>query len=247
MSRSSFASFHLTGIKPSSGKMMTSSVDRLFENDSDVFISSNYNDFNQVSVPLSHVRNPLQAINSPNSTQFVQALPSIQEAASVQSKSPEPIAIQSLKSSSQSTIDQSSANVGGRESPSTATSTAKSSRRDSLTDKIVIPTQNQLQHQAAGQIHQQASIVNRSVAAEIPKNNTTNANRHIRFAAPNQKWERNQSIMLISFLTCFSSVAPINSTPAGGGELFEKFQRQKLNRESSVNSGASTDTWVHAT
>lgn len=48
MSRSSFASFHLTGIKPSSGKLMTSSVDRLFENDSDVFISSNYNDFNQV-------------------------------------------------------------------------------------------------------------------------------------------------------------------------------------------------------
>lgn len=49
MSRSSFASFHLTGIKPSSGKLMTSSVDRLFENDSEVFISSNYNEFNQVS------------------------------------------------------------------------------------------------------------------------------------------------------------------------------------------------------
>lgn len=48
MSRSSFASFHLTGIKPSSGKLMTSSVDRLFENDNDVFISMNYNDFNQV-------------------------------------------------------------------------------------------------------------------------------------------------------------------------------------------------------
>lgn len=49
MSRSSFASFHLTGIKPSSGKLMTSSVDRLFENEGDVFISSNYNDFNQVN------------------------------------------------------------------------------------------------------------------------------------------------------------------------------------------------------
>lgn len=49
MSRSSFASFHLTGLKPSSGKLMTSSVDRLFENEGDVFISSNYNDFNQVS------------------------------------------------------------------------------------------------------------------------------------------------------------------------------------------------------
>lgn len=51
MSRSSFASFHLTGIKPSSGKLMTSSVDRLFENESDVFISSNYNEFNQVRPP----------------------------------------------------------------------------------------------------------------------------------------------------------------------------------------------------
>lgn len=45
MSRSSFASFHLTGIKPSSGKMMQSSVDRLFENDGDVFLSSNFNEF----------------------------------------------------------------------------------------------------------------------------------------------------------------------------------------------------------
>ena len=45
MSRSSFASFHLTGIKPSSGKMMQSSVDRLFESDGDVFLSSNFNDF----------------------------------------------------------------------------------------------------------------------------------------------------------------------------------------------------------
>lgn len=45
MSRSSFASFHLTGIKPSSGKMMTSSVDRLFESDGDVFISNNFNEF----------------------------------------------------------------------------------------------------------------------------------------------------------------------------------------------------------
>lgn len=49
MSRSSFASFHLTGIKPTSGKMMTSSVDRLFENDGDVFLSSNFADF-QVNI-----------------------------------------------------------------------------------------------------------------------------------------------------------------------------------------------------
>lgn len=57
MSRSSFASFHLTGIKPSSGKLMTSSVDRLFENESDVFISSNYNEFNQVNLKKKAFQN----------------------------------------------------------------------------------------------------------------------------------------------------------------------------------------------
>lgn len=45
MSRSSFASFHLTGIKTGSGKVMTSSVDRLFENDAEVFHSSNFGEF----------------------------------------------------------------------------------------------------------------------------------------------------------------------------------------------------------
>ena len=45
MSRSSFASFHLTGIKASSGKLMQSSVDRLFENDGDVFMSNTFNEF----------------------------------------------------------------------------------------------------------------------------------------------------------------------------------------------------------
>lgn len=45
----------------------------------------------------------------------------------------------------------------------------------------------------------------------------------------------------------FSNIrtGPMNSSDAGGnggGELFEKFQRQKFNRESSVNSGVSTDT-----
>lgn len=45
MSRSSFASFHLTGIKASSGKLMQSSVDRLFENDGEVFMSNTFNEF----------------------------------------------------------------------------------------------------------------------------------------------------------------------------------------------------------
>jgi hypothetical protein len=45
MSRSSFASFHLTGLKASSGKLMQSSVDRLFENDNEVFMSNTFNEF----------------------------------------------------------------------------------------------------------------------------------------------------------------------------------------------------------
>lgn len=89
--------------------------------------------------------------------------------------------MQLLKSSSHTIIDQSTVSAGGRESPSTANSTAKSSRRDSLTDKIVIPTQNQLQNHAAEQIHQQTTAINRSMAAEIPKNNGTNVNRNIRY------------------------------------------------------------------
>ncbi|XP_055630951.1 WD repeat-containing protein 47 isoform X2 [Toxorhynchites rutilus septentrionalis] len=114
MSRSSFASFHLTGIKPSSGKLMTSSVDRLFENGDggDVYRSSNFSEYQQ-------------------------GLPSIEEIASVQSKSPElqPVAGAIVKTSD---IHQSS---GERDSPNTTNSTAKSSRRDSLTDKIATTNQ----------------------------------------------------------------------------------------------------------
>lgn len=50
MSRSSFASFHLTGIKASSGKLMQSSVDRLFENDGDVFMSNTFNEFQVIII-----------------------------------------------------------------------------------------------------------------------------------------------------------------------------------------------------
>lgn len=142
MSRSSFASFHLTGIKPSSGKMMTSSVDRLFENEGEVFISSNYSDFNQ-------------------------PLPAIQEVtSSAQSKSPEPNSNQMPK-----LLDQ-SVSSGGRESPSTATSTAKSSRRDSLTDKVIVPTQTQLQQQAVGRINQQLPQA-KPIPFEAPKSVTS--------------------------------------------------------------------------
>lgn len=90
MSRSSFASFHLTGIKPSSGKMMTSSVDRLFESDSDVFLSNNFNEFQVGNFAYFKVT----AIVFNNQFLFFikpQVLPSIDEIASVNSKSPEPV------------------------------------------------------------------------------------------------------------------------------------------------------------
>lgn len=76
-------------------------------------------------------------------------------------------------------IDQISSS-GGCESPSTATSTAKSSRRDSLTDKVVIPTQTQLQHHAVGQLQQQQHQqqqqpvpLTKAMAFEIPKSITS--------------------------------------------------------------------------
>ncbi|GAB0097046.1 WD repeat-containing protein 47 [Sergentomyia squamirostris] len=159
MSRSSFASFHLTGIKPSSGKLMTSSVDRLFENDGEVFLSSNYNDF--------------------------QGLPSIQEAPSVPSKSPDLGKV-------------SEESPAGRDSPNTATSTAKSSRRDSLSEKIV--------H------HDLHALPNPPLAAHPPA----------RVVTPPQVTE------------VIKKILPEPTTAQAGGELFEKFQRQKLSKEQST-------------
>ncbi|XP_043287046.1 WD repeat-containing protein 47 isoform X2 [Venturia canescens] len=112
MSRSSFASFHLTGFK--NNKLMNTSVDRLFENEGDVFLSSSYAEFQQ--------------------------LPSIQEtisAAAAQPKAPPRTRGQS-KSPDGLKADPSAAStperrLPGRESP--APSTARSSRRDSLADK----------------------------------------------------------------------------------------------------------------
>lgn len=90
MTRSSFASFHLTGVK-AGGKLMNTSVDLLFEHDPDVFLSSSYG------------RDP--------------ELPSLGEKSTVVS--------------TPSTPDHK-----GRESPSSSTTTtARSSRRDSLSDK----------------------------------------------------------------------------------------------------------------
>lgn len=53
------------------------------------------------------------------------------------------------------------------------------------------------------------------------------------------------TVLLLLFCSNNISVGPMNSSDAGGnggGELFEKFQRQKLNRETAVLAGVMTDT-----
>lgn len=73
-------------------------------------------------------------------------------------------------------LDSTTSNSGGRDSPGTATSTAKSSRRDSLTDKVVIPTQSQLQQkqQSTNQMQPQPTQmqVPKAKAFEIPVNDS---------------------------------------------------------------------------
>lgn len=117
MSRSSFASFHLTGFK--NNKLMNTSVDRLFENESDVFLSSSYAEFQQ----LPSIQEAINAAQ-PKGTQL---------RARASSKSPDG---GKMNPSAASTPER---RMPGRESP--ALSTARSSRRDSLTDKPVgVPT-----------------------------------------------------------------------------------------------------------
>uniref|UniRef100_A0A8D9ESI7 WD repeat-containing protein 47 n=1 Tax=Cacopsylla melanoneura TaxID=428564 RepID=A0A8D9ESI7_9HEMI len=103
MTRSSFASFHLTGMKNS--KLMTTSVDKLFENDSDVFLSSSYHhDFNNGGGGGG--------------------LPSISEL----NTRPDPCPPSPLNSSPD--------HIRGKESsPASSCATARSSRRDSLSEK----------------------------------------------------------------------------------------------------------------
>lgn len=118
MSRSSFASFHLTGFK--SNKLMNTSVDRLFENDNEeVFLSTTYADFQPAtSVVETSTPKPTNANNK------------------IPTKSPD-----SKKSSNVSTT-ASSPDQRIKDSPS---STARSSRRDSLVERpfqtIVPPSQ----------------------------------------------------------------------------------------------------------
>lgn len=110
MSRSSFASFHLTGIK--NNKLMNASVDRLFENENDVFLSNSYADFQQLPAIQEQTSTPKNISTS---------LPKNQSRPL--SKSPE------RKISSASTPEHK-----GRESPASI-GTARSSRRDSLNER----------------------------------------------------------------------------------------------------------------
>ncbi|XP_049812299.1 WD repeat-containing protein 47 [Schistocerca nitens] len=113
MSRSSFASFHLTGYK--NNKLMNTSVDRLFENDGDVFLSTSYSEFQPPSpAGASTAKRPVRG----------------------QSRSPDRKAGGGALSSAASTPEH-----RGRDSPATASSTAttaRSSRRDSLSDRCSV-------------------------------------------------------------------------------------------------------------
>jgi hypothetical protein len=113
MSRSSFASFHLTGYK--SNKLMNTSVDRLFENDGDVFLSSSYADFQQLPAILESTPKPQPPPRARGRSR------------SPDKKGSTGVAISSAASTPEHR---------GRESPATA----RSSRRDSLTDKVVVPS-----------------------------------------------------------------------------------------------------------
>lgn len=113
MSRSSFASFHLTGIK--NNKAMNTSVDRLFENENDVFLSNSYVEFQQLALIQEHTS------STPNQVGDAATLPQVR----TRSKSPE------RKISSASTPEHK-----GRESPASV-GTARSSRRDSLNERPV--------------------------------------------------------------------------------------------------------------
>ncbi|KAJ8925200.1 hypothetical protein NQ315_001386 [Exocentrus adspersus] len=109
MSRSSFASFHLTGIK--NNKLMNTSVDRLFENEGEVFLSNSYAEFQQ--------------------------LPSIQEQTSTPKTHSNTLpGMHSTKSPERKVSNASTPEHRGRESPASM-GTARSSRRDSLNERPV--------------------------------------------------------------------------------------------------------------
>lgn len=161
MSRSSFASFHLTGFK--NNKLMNTSVDRLFENEGDVFLSSSYAEFQQLPSIQETLSNAIQPKAPPRTRG--------------QSQSPDGVClfnyfmlVEKLMNKKLifvyinilgGKIDPSAASTPerrapGRESP--ALSTARSSRRDSLADKptgvaVKIPEPTIISQQLRGGIN----------------------------------------------------------------------------------------------
>lgn len=112
MSRSSFASFHLTGHK--NNKLMNTSVDRLFDNDGEVFLSSSYTEFQLPSISEQH------------------STPVAGTTRSRRDRSGSP----ADKRPSQGGAPSNASTPEHRSSASTST-TARSSRRDSLSDKPI--------------------------------------------------------------------------------------------------------------
>uniref|UniRef100_A0A336KH97 CSON010407 protein n=1 Tax=Culicoides sonorensis TaxID=179676 RepID=A0A336KH97_CULSO len=187
MSRSSFPSFHLndknkpatgannTSTSMTSGRMMTSSVDRLFENEGDVFISNHFIDFQ--ALPCIHETNPstgkvvdINATGASKTTEIVLE--------------------------------------GENERDSPITSTAKSSRRDSLNEKIYLST-----------------------------NEPPPVLRNEPIPVMQQRLPPQQTVV---------NNGQINGNGSGGGELFEKFQKQKqtvvveVNKNRPVSTASST-------
>uniref|UniRef100_A0A182MQ08 CTLH domain-containing protein n=1 Tax=Anopheles culicifacies TaxID=139723 RepID=A0A182MQ08_9DIPT len=216
MSRSSFASFHLTGIKPSSGKLMTSSVDRLFENGDggETYRSSNF-------------------------AEYQQGLPSIDEIASVQSKSPDLQAVAGAVVKA-CDIHQNSAE---RDSPNTTNSTAKSSRRDSLSEKITTtqqPIPTGLPHHSQPQPSVPPSAISTPGSTAGP-NSANSPVPPLPAGAP-------PSVAGVIYDQPKPAVKSAHNPPvannygtingngtaagSGGGELYEKFKQQKQNKES---------------
>lgn len=178
---------------------MTSSVDRLFENGDDVFHSSNFGEF--------------------------QGLPSIQETASVQSKSPEP------SHGIHKSMQDISQGQTGRDSPNT--STAKSSRRDSLSDKVdfIPPHQPNQQQQTQPQIHphQTNPNITHQPTHQLPQHPLYHPHQippatAFNVALDDSSGGTNRTRLI-------HPLNDVNNVMSNGGELFEKFQKQKQIRE----------------
>uniref|UniRef100_A0A182WHV2 CTLH domain-containing protein n=1 Tax=Anopheles minimus TaxID=112268 RepID=A0A182WHV2_9DIPT len=219
MSRSSFASFHLTGIKPSSGKLMTSSVDRLFENGDggETYRSSNF-------------------------AEYQQGLPSIDEIASVQSKSPDLQAVAGAVVKA-CDIHQNSAE---RDSPNTTNSTAKSSRRDSLSEKTTT-TQQPIPTGLPHHSQPQSSVPPSAISTPGSTAGPNSANSPVPplpagapLPPPNVAGviydQPKPAVKSAHNPPVANSYGTINGNGSaggsGGGELYEKFKQQKQNKES---------------